>query len=504
MATPAEASRLRDFQSLQATLPDIFGRLAANPDLPHTIVVVPSFPITEAARANAPAALHYEERMFYELAHLRRSQCRILYVTSVELDCSVQDYYLSLLCDVPKQHVGERFTLLNCEDASYEALSTKVLSRPRLLQQIRDLIDDKSLAWLVSLTSNPTERDLALALGIPLHANDPAYGHIGTKSGSREIFREADVLHPEGFAALRDRDEVVDALCRLKQSKPALERCVVKTNEGIAGQGNATLGLNACPASHQEETRLWVQDNLSSMSFEDPTMGPEPFFARLAQEGGVVEEFIEGAVKHFPSGQARITPDGSVELFATHDQVFSAGGQVFLGCSFPANAGYRDEIGAVTKKIGARLSAKGGRGPYGVDFVMIAGGHTYAIEINLRITATGIAYDFLHYLTNGCYDQETGTYRSASGIEKHYFAVDTMQSNQLKGLRPGDLLNLAKNNGLEFSPTTGRGVFFHTLGAVPEFGVCGFICIGDSRQECQSFHERVQAAIDDRSTINWR
>ena len=493
---------MRDFQSLQATLPDIFARVAANPDLPHTVVVVPSFPITEAARANAPAALHYEERMFYELAHLRRSQCRIVYVTSVEPDRSVLDYYFSLLCGVPKRHVRERTTLLNCGDASYEALSTKILNRPRLLQRIRDLIGDRKLAWLVSLTSNPTERDLALALGIPFHANDPARGHIGTKSGSREIFREANVLHPDGFAALRDRDDVVDALCRLKRAKPALERCVIKTNEGIAGQGNATLGLSACPVSNREETRSWLQDNLTSMSFEDPTMSPEPFFARLAQEGGVVEEFIEGAVKHFPSGQARITPDGSVEPFATHDQVFSGAGQVFLGCSFPADAGYREEIGAVTKQIGARLSAKGGRGPYGVDFVIVAGGPTYAIEINLRVTATGIAYDFLHYLTNGCYDQETGTYRSASGTEKHYFAVDTMQSDQLKGLRPGDLLNLAKNNGLEFSPSTGRGVFFHTLGAVPEFGVCGLICIGDSRQECQSLHERIQAAIDDQPTIN--
>ena len=493
---------MRDFQSLQTTLPDVFARLAANPDLPHTIVVVPSFPITEAARANAPAALHYEERMFYELEHLRRSQCRIVYVTSVELDRSVLDYYLDLLCDVPAQHVHERFTLLNCGDTSYEALSTKILDRPRLLQRIRDLIDDRPLAWLVSLTSNPTERDLALALGIPFHANDPARGHIGTKSGSRDIFRETGVLHPDGFAELRDRDDVVDALGRLKQARPALERCVIKTNEGIAGQGNATLGLNACPTSRPEEIRSWLRDNVTSMSFEDPTMSPKSFFARLAQEGGVVEEFIEGAVKHFPSGQARISPDGSVELFATHDQVFSGAGQVFLGCSFPADAGYRAEIQAVTKKIGARLSAKGGRGPYGVDFVIVEGGHTYAIEINLRVTATGIAYDFLDYLTNGCYDQETGTYRSASGAEKHYFAVDTMQSDKLKGLHPGDLLDMATNNRLEFCPTTGRGVFFHTLGAVPEFGVCGLVCIGDSRQECQSLYERVQAAIDDLRPIN--
>ncbi|MDE0365143.1 MAG: peptide ligase PGM1-related protein [Gammaproteobacteria bacterium] len=502
MATPAETSRLRDFQSLQATLPDMFARLNENPDLPHTIVVVPSFPITEAARANAPAALHYEERMFYELAHLRRRQCRMVYVTSVELDSRVLDYYLDLLCDVPARHVQERLTLLNCGDASYEALSTKILKRPRLLQRIRERIGDRTLAWLVSLTSNPTERDLALALEIPFHANDPARGHIGTKSGSRVTFREAGVLHPDGFESLRDRDEVVDALCRLKQAKPTLERCVIKTNEGIAGQGNATLGLSACPAAPPEAIGSWIRDNLASMSFEDPTMSPEPFFARLAGEGGVVEEFIEGATRHFPSGQARIAPDGSVEPFATHDQVFSGAGQVFLGCSFPADARYRNEIQAVTKEIGVRLSGKGGRGPYGVDFVVVEGGPTYAIEINLRVTATGIAYDFLHYLTNGCYDEESGTYRSGSGNDKHYFAVDTMQSDKLKGLRPGDLLDMAANNGLEFSPTTGRGVFFHTLGAVSGFGVCGLICIGDSREECDSLYQRLRAAIDQRPAID--
>ena len=231
-------------------------------------------------------------------------------------------------------------------------------------------------------------------------------------------------------------------------------------------------------------------------------MSPEPFFARLAGEGGVVEEFIEGATRHFPSGQARIAPDGSVEPFATHDQVFSGAGQVFLGCSFPADARYRNEIQAVTKEIGVRLSGKGGRGPYGVDFVVVEGGPTYAIEINLRVTATGIAYDFLHYLTNGCYDEESGTYRSGSGNDKHYFAVDTMQSDKLKGLRPGDLLDMAANNGLEFSPTTGRGVFFHTLGAVSGFGVCGLICIGDSREECDSLYQRLRAAIDQRPAID--
>ena len=40
------------------------------------------------------------------------------------------------------------------------------------------------------------ERDLALRLGIPLYGSDPSLFHLGSKTGSREMFAQAGVAYP--------------------------------------------------------------------------------------------------------------------------------------------------------------------------------------------------------------------------------------------------------------------------------------------------------------------
>ena len=101
------------------------------------------------------------------------------------------DYYLHLLPGVRFRHARRRLTLLSCHDASELPLTQKILERPRLLGRIWSAIPDPDTAHITCFNSTPLERTLAVKLDIPLYTNDPALAHLGSKSGGREVFREA-------------------------------------------------------------------------------------------------------------------------------------------------------------------------------------------------------------------------------------------------------------------------------------------------------------------------
>src|SRR5204863_6266068 len=76
-------------------------------------------------------------------------------------------------------------------------------------------------------------------LGIPLNGVDPELASLGTKSGSRKIFREAGVPLPDGAEDVYSRSELVEALLELRRRRPGIRRAVVKLNDSFSGEGNA-------------------------------------------------------------------------------------------------------------------------------------------------------------------------------------------------------------------------------------------------------------------------
>jgi hypothetical protein len=83
-----------------------------------------------------PGSVHFEQRLLFFLAQLRRPDTRVVYVTSEPIDPAILDYTLDLIPGLPDDH-RERLVLLNCADASPEPLTGKVLARPALLSAIR-------------------------------------------------------------------------------------------------------------------------------------------------------------------------------------------------------------------------------------------------------------------------------------------------------------------------------------------------------------------------------
>ena len=163
----------------------------------------------------------------------------MVYVTAQPVHPMILEYYFQFLAGIPASHVRARLTLLCAHDASPRSLTEKILERPRLLQRIRDGIVDTSRAYLTVFNSTPLERKLAVLLGIPLNGVDPNLIHLGTKSGSRKVFREAGVPTPEGMEDLRTEHDVESALIELRERRPRIRRAVVKLNDSFSGEGNA-------------------------------------------------------------------------------------------------------------------------------------------------------------------------------------------------------------------------------------------------------------------------
>jgi len=426
----------------------------------------------------------------------------VLFLTSQAINPTVVDYYLHLLSGVPTSHARKRLMLIDCADASIVPLSEKILSRPRLQRRIKNIIAQHETAHMVCFNSSKLERSLAVQLGIPLYANDPSLLDLGTKSGCRETFKEAGILHPEGFERLQSADEIVEALATLKGRHPDSRRAVVKLNEGFSGEGNALFYFDGIQAGSASDLEKQIRDKLPELRFEAKGETWESFREKYEDMGGIVEQFIEGDVKRSPSIQCRVNAVGGAQPISTHDQVLGGPtGQVFMGCTFPADDSYRLEIQDAGMRVAEVLAAKGVLGRFATDFVSIpgrdGGWQHYAIEVNLRKGGTTHPFLTLRFLTDGNYDPMTGDFYAQNGNPKYYYASDTLQSDRYKGLSPDDLIDIAVYHDLHFHASTERGVVFHLMGALSEFGKLGVVCIGDNPQQAQFIYKRTRSVLDE-------
>lgn len=484
--TPGSSGELERFARLQEGLKPLFERAFPNPREPRTIVVVPSLSFDWEVIEKIQGLPHYEERLLCMLMLLRLPRTRIIYVTSQPIAAPVIDYYLQLLYGVPSGHARDRLTLLTCYDPGQKSLTEKILERPRLLERIRAAIIDPSGAHLSCFNVTSLERTLAVKLGIPIYGCDPALGDLGSKSGSRETFRAADIDLPDGAERLRDFQDVTDALVALHAHHPDLSRAAIKLEEGTSGEGNAVFSLEGCPSG--SGARAWVAEELPRrLVCESVGQDWESYTAKFALMGGIVEAWITGSERESPSFQGRVTPLGQVDCISTHDQVLGGpSGQTFQGCTFPAHEDYRLQIQEAGRRVGEVLRDRGVLGRYGVDFVSTrkAGSwHHYAIEVNLRKGGTTHPYRTLQFLTGGDYDEESGLFRLPDGRSRCYFATDNLKSARYRQLTPDDLIDVAVENEIHFHGAEQCGSVFHMIGALAGWGKLGAVCVGESPED---------------------
>jgi len=492
-----EARQRAEFAALQARLMPIWRSLEERSLTPHTSVVVPSLSFDQKELAKIQGVSFYEERLLFTLIRLRDPGATVIYLTSQPIHPDIVEYYLSLLRGVSVRNARDRLHMLCLYDASSQALTRKILDRPRLIRRLRELIRDPDRAYLTCFNSTILERRLSLELGIPLNGVDPDLLWIGTKSGSRRVFDRAGVDQARGVANVRTVDEVLDALAGLKEAEPGLARAVVKLNESFAGAGNA---LFTYPPGSAAPSRAELARALEGMAWASSTESFDNFTDTLAEMGGIVEEFVEAEGLRSPSAQLRVNPDGSVALISTHDQVLGGPtGQTYLGCRFPADEAYRALIQEQALKVGDVLQRNGVVSRFAVDFLVYpeAGGwRCLAVEINLRMGGTTPPFLALQFLTGGAIEEATGQFMARGKTPKFYYATDNLRSPAYKGLLPEDFVDILAAHHVDFDPFSETGAVFHMIGAVSQFGKLGVTCIGDSVAHADEIYRKVVRVLD--------
>lgn len=501
VGSPEELAR---FAALQTRIPEMYRLLGRDRRGPQTVVIVPSLSMDPRELEKIHGFYHYEERMLVNLMLLRQPRTKLVYVTSHRLDPVVVDYYLSMLQGIPYAHARARLVMLDCNDRSTRPLSRKIVERPRLVKRICSEIDDPERAHLMCFNSTPWERSLAVRLGIPLHSVDPQLSDLGTKSGCREVFREAGIEFPFGFERLETVQEVIEGLANIMEHDRSVKKAVVKLNDGFSGEGNAIFRYDPGDADRTgaDLTKSIANRLPHVLEFATSDESYERFMEKYAEMQGVVEAFVSGEVKTSPSAQARVNAVGEPQVISTHDQVLGGpSGQVFMGCTFPATDDYRLEIQESGRRVAQVLANKGVIGRFSVDYVSVqsdAGWQHYAIEVNLRKGGTTHPFLTLKFLTNGAYSKEDGLFYAPSGKPKYYYATDTLQSERYKGLSPSDLIDIAVYHDMHFHGPTERGVVFHLIGALSEYGKMGLVAIGDNpRQASFLYRQALQVLAEE-------
>ncbi|MFK8031812.1 MAG: carboxylate-amine ligase, partial [Gammaproteobacteria bacterium] len=209
-----------EFGKLQEQLPDVWQRYQEDPCYEHTSVIIPSMSVNQEELAKVTGAAFYEERLMFALIRLRNPKARLIYITSQPVHPDIIDYYLQLLDSVSASHARRRLHMISVFDSSPRPLSEKVLERPNLLKRLRKIIGNADHAYLTCYNSTSLERRLSLQLGIPLNGLNPDLLPLGTKSGNRKIFSEADINYPDGFEDLHSESDIVSALEELRKIRP--------------------------------------------------------------------------------------------------------------------------------------------------------------------------------------------------------------------------------------------------------------------------------------------
>ena len=478
------------FAELQARFRSIWPTVTLRSigDVERTVVVAHSisFDIPDQLIPVSPA---YEERFLcLVLSLLRAPQSRVIYVTSQPIHPRVLDYYFSLVPELDTPEARRRFEAVSLVDGRNEPLARKLLARPGALERIRRLIGEPEVAMIIPFCMTSDEVGLAEALQLPIYGSDPALNWLGSKTGSRSVFSDEGEQHPAGLD-VRGTDDLAGALTELRGRSPSATSAVLKLDLGVSGLGNALLDLDTAQ-----------RDLRGAIELEDEEIDLEHYLALLDEQGGIVEERIEGEDFRSPSVQVRVSPAGQVDIMSTHDQVLGgANGQTYFGCHFPADPGYAPQIAGEALKVGRRLAREGVIGRAAVDFAVVrrdGAWQPYALEINLRCGGTTHPLFVLTSLTDGVYDPLAGEWRTRLGEIKHYAATDHLDSPAYQSLTPDDLLDVVAEAGLGWDDEREVGVVLHMVSAIAVAGRIGLTAVGDTLEEARRRYFDVKSAVD--------
>jgi hypothetical protein len=471
------------FDRLQAQLGYALELNRPDVGVDHVLVALPSFSLGESLLS------HYVDRIpalehRYLLALLllnRIEHCDMVLVVSRAPEPEVLDYYFSLVREGGRESARAHLHVLEVPGASGRAIAAKLLDRPDLIEDLRGRIGGRP-AFIEPWNVTDDEVAVAAQLGVPINGSSPRLWPLAFKSAGRRLFREAGVPLPVGCEDVRSVDGVLAAIAAVRAERPLVGGVVVKLDDSGAGDGNVVLDLRTPGELRAELDAL-----------------PDWYLQDLAK-GGVVEERIAGTRFSSPSAQIDVLPDGRVVVLATHEQVLGgAGGQVYMGCRFPADPSYAPRLARFARMVGERLAARGVVGRASIDFAAACDAtgawDVHALEINLRKGGTTHPYAALRNLVPGRYDEEAGRWMARDGSERSYRSTDNLVDPSWRGLRPAVVIDQVASEGLQFDGESGTGVVLHMLSCLAIDGRLGLTAIGRTPEHAAELYEAAGATV---------
>ena len=480
------------FAALEARLGAALEANRPGSTTPHVMIALPSYSVSESLLSHYGNRIPSLEHRYLNaiVIPVRIDTCEMVYVSTRPPQPEVLDYYVSLVPEPRRAGLRARIRLVEVpDDGTPRSVAGRLLDRPDLIAAIREHIGDRpALIEPWNVTEN--EVNLALALDVPINGTRPELRPLAFKSAGRRLFAAAGVPAPLGREDVRTTEDVVDAIRWLARQRPLLAAVVVKPDDSGAGDGNVVLDVRGMHRA--EDPVTWLTDRVDAL--------PEWYREDLLRQGGIVEERIAGERFSSPSAQVDIRPSGEIVVLATHEQVLGGeGGQVYLGCKFPADPAYAPRLAEHAAKIGAALAAQGALGRFSVDFVAAADASgawdVSAIEVNLRKGGTTHPYAALRNLVPGRYDVAEGRWIAEDGSHRAYTSTDNLVDESWLGLEPADVIDWVARAGLQFDPETKVGTVLHMLAGLAIDGRCGVTAIARTPEEADEMYEAVRATI---------
>ena len=477
------------FERVQAKLATALQANTQGSTTPHVMIALPSYSVSESLLSHYRDRIpSLEHRYLNALAVAGRIEsCEMIYISTQGPSPEVLDYYLDLIPRARRDDTRRRVTIVEVpDDGTARSVAARLADRHETTEQLRAHIGDRP-AFIEPWNVTEHEVRLAVALDVPINGTAPELRPLAFKSAGRRLFAAAGVPTPFGREDVRTTADVIDAVHAIREHQPDAPGVVIKHDDSGAGDGNVVIDL-APLADPGGDGDAWLRSTIEAL--------PEWYRNDLAL-GGVVEERIAGQRFSSPSAQVDIRPGGEVVVLATHEQVLGGeGGQVYLGCRFPADPAYAPQLAEHAAKIGASLAERGAMGRFSVDFVARADAagswDVFAIEVNLRKGGTTHPYAALRNLVPGRYDTAAGRWVADDGTTRAYSSTDNLLDEGWLGLAPADVIRVVREAGLQFDPATGVGTVLHMLSGLAIDGRFGLTAIARTSTKAEAMYEEVR------------
>ena len=314
----------------------------------------------------------------------------------------VLDYYFSLIPEERRASARARLHVLEVPDPSHRSIAEKLLDRADLVDELRRA--DRRPARLHRAVERHRPRGggragarradqrlgaAAVAARVQERRSPPVQGGGGPGAG-----RAARTCAPSTTSSPPSRP--------CAPPRPHVAGVVIKHDDSGAGDGNQVVDLRT-PGD--------LRATLEAL--------PEWYLDDLADGRRRRGAHHRHAVHH-PERADRRAARRRVVVLATHEQVMGgAGGQVYMGCRFPADARLRRRAGAPRARGGGAAGGARRAGSASIDFAAARDArgrwHLHALEVNLRKGGTTHPYAALRNLAPGRYDEAAGRWFTADG-----------------------------------------------------------------------------------------